>query len=123
MQQQLDHVGALDRDATQDREQLDASYRLCAKDYQTLMARLNRLLPQQRASLMEAVRNVNVLSAKLDYELNNLVAKVEDVEDGVEGIERHVYSLELKAQEVAEDEMSRESWWWWVVRVVAGIGR
>ena len=123
VEQRLGNIESLELEADQDREEMDTSYALCAKEYQTMTTRLGRLLPDQRATLMESVRNVGVLGAKLDYELNNLVIKVEDVEDGVESIERHVYSLELKAQEFAEDDGAEESWWMWLVRMVAGIGR
>ena len=123
VEQRLGNIESLELEADQDREVMDTSYALCAKEYQTMTTRLGRLLPDQRASLMESVRNVGVLGAKLDYELNNLVTKVEDVEDAVESIERHVYSLELKAQDFAEDDAAEESWWMWLVRMVAGIGR
>ncbi len=123
VRESLEAVEALDLEAMQDREQVETLYRQCSRQYEDLLSNFNTLLPDQRRQLLNAIRDLEVLGAKLDYEVNNLVAKVEDVEDGVEGIERHVESLESKAHEFDAEEKARETWPQWGLRIVAGIRR
>ncbi|KAI9882342.1 MAG: hypothetical protein M1823_005913 [Watsoniomyces obsoletus] len=123
VRESLEAVEALDIEAGQDREEVYAMYRQCSRQYEDLLSNLNALLPDQRRQLRNAIRDLEVLGARLDYEVNNLVAKVEDVEDGVEGIERHVESLESKANEFDAEEKARETWPQWGLRIVAGIRR
>jgi hypothetical protein len=58
---------------------------------------------------MEAIKDIEVLGAKLEYEINALVSKVQDVEDGTAQFERMVEELEGRADEL-EVQLSTESW-------------
>jgi hypothetical protein len=47
-------------------------------------------------SLREAVTDVELSAAKLEYELNALQSKVEEVEDGVDAFEQLVSDIEAR---------------------------
>jgi len=79
------------------------------------------LTAEERLHVMEGIKDVDVLVAKLEYEINALVSKVDDVEEGVGQFERQVDDLELRAKEMAQ-EMKRESWLHWAVRNMTGMG-
>ena len=124
VRQKLEEVEALESQAMEDQDHLYTLYSQRSKAYETILASLKRTLPQQKDMLMESIRALDVSGAKLDYEVNALIAKVQDVDDGVEGIERHVEALEMKAQDFEREERQRqESWFRWATRFVAGIGR
>ena len=58
------------------------------------------LLTQERESLLEAIRNVEVLVAKLEYEHEALKGKCGDVEEAVGTFERGVLELERRAEDL-----------------------
>ncbi len=75
----------------------------------------------QRARLGEAIRDVDVLAAKLEYEIKALTSKVGDVEDGARQFERQVRDVERRAAEL-KVQLETESWPHWFVRTLTGIG-
>lgn len=79
------------------------------------------LVAEERASLGEAVRDVEMLVARLEYEMGALVSRVEDVEDGVLAYERQVEDVEGRARELRA-QLETESWAHWFVRTLTGIG-
>ncbi|MBE3047165.1 apolipoprotein A1/A4/E family protein, partial [Candidatus Bathyarchaeota archaeon] len=79
------------------------------------------LVAEERAALGEAVRDVEILVARLEYEMGALVSRVEDVEDGVLAYERQVEELEGRAGELRA-QLETESWAHWAVRTLTGIG-
>ena len=120
-QQRLEDVELVDDQANRHLEQLHTLYYQRLKDYEGLRQISHDSLIGQRKHLIEAIREIDVLGAKLDYEVNALAAKVEDVEDGVEGIERQVYALEVKAQEYDATRQIREGWLRWALKVLTGL--
>jgi len=60
------------------------------------------------------------LAAKLEYEVNALQSKVEEVEDGVAAFEQLVLDVEARTQELEADDVTQESWLWWVFRFITG---
>lgn len=79
------------------------------------------LVAEERASLGEAVRDVEMLLARLEYEMGTLVSKVEDVEEGVLAYQRQVEEVEARAEELRV-QLETESWVHWFVRTLTGIG-
>lgn len=79
------------------------------------------MLSEERAGLAEAVKDVEVLVAKLEYQINALVSKVKDVEDGVAQFEVQVEEVERRAAEL-KSVLETESWFHWFVRTLTGIG-
>lgn len=114
-------VEQLDEAAADDREQFQALYCQLSDSYQGAKANAQEVLGGERAHVAERVRDVEVLGAKLEYELGRLLERVEDVEEGVGGFERVVEELEGRAGEL-EGMLAKEGWAHWVVRSVTGIG-
>lgn len=79
------------------------------------------ILSDEKAALGEAVREIEALVARLEYEVDALEAKVRDVEDGAQGFERQVEEVEKRA-EALKQQIETESWVHWLVRSVTGIG-
>jgi hypothetical protein len=105
-----------------DQEELNGLYYPRLEEYQSLRAKSKEMLQNERAELSEAVKEIEVLGAKLEYEINALRSKVEDVEDGVSEFERQVLSVEDRVTELERDMRPKESWIHWFVRLTLGVG-
>ncbi|KAI8965395.1 hypothetical protein F5Y11DRAFT_9163 [Daldinia sp. FL1419] len=95
-------------------DQLTEAYRRTKEDSQETIA-------TQRARITEALGDVGVQAAKLEYEINALVSRVQDVEDGVAQFEIQVDEVERRADEL-KMQLETESWLHWAVRTLTGIG-
>jgi hypothetical protein len=117
----LSAVEALDDTYTRQQESLQTVYYQLSDAYQRLKHGSSEMLAEERAQLAEAVKDVEVLVAKLEYEINALLSKVKDVEDGVAGFEKQVEDVEARAAEL-KTVLETESWLHWAVRTLTGIG-
>jgi hypothetical protein len=106
-----------------DQETLDALYYPRLEEYHALEAHSHGVLDTQKTILEDAVREIEVLGAKLDYEIHALRGKVEEVEDGVTEFELQVKGLEARVQEMERELRPKEGWGHWLVRVTLGVGR
>lgn len=117
VEQQLESVESLHRNAQAMHEGLSFSYPESFEKYQSLQEKSTQLLTDESSRLTEEVKHVELLGAKLDYELNVLESKVEDVEDGLHDFERHVDQLELRMQNLLKGEQKKDhSWFSWFQR-------
>jgi len=123
VEKKLAAMESLDSQANRDQEELNAMYYQRAEEYENLRSGSSALLSEERSHLTEAVKDVEVLGQKLEYELSTLLSKVVDVEDGVANIERQVQEVEARAQELEDEEKGKEAWSHWVLRKFAGIDR
>lgn len=114
-------ISKLDEQAAGDQEELQALFYQLTDQHQAVKQNAQDILGAQRTEAMEAVKDVEVLAAKLEYEINALISKVQDVEDGVSQFERQVIDLETRADEL-EAHLKTESWAHWLVRSLTGIG-
>ena len=114
-------VEGLDAQAGRDQGELSSMYHQKMDEYDALRGASNDLLAEERTSLTEAIKDVEVLGAKLEYELSALQSKVEDVEDGVEEFERQVQEIELRAQELEDEEAAKDPWLWWFLKLFTGV--
>ena len=120
----LDKIGsieAMDDRYGRDQEDLQALYYQWTEAYHRVDASSTELIAEERAHLTESLRDVEVLAARLEYEVGALVSKVEDVEDGVVGFEKQVVDVERRAEEL-KAQLETESWAHWFVRTLTGIG-
>ncbi|KKA27747.1 hypothetical protein TD95_001265 [Thielaviopsis punctulata] len=81
----------------------------------------SEIFAQERSLLTENIKELETMLARLDYEIEGLTGKVEEVEDGVAIFEAHVTRLENKAEEL-RTQLETESWMHWLVRSITGIG-
>jgi hypothetical protein len=106
-----------------DQQQILAFYYQKYEDYENLQSGSTDLLTNERNALREAIKEIDILSAKLDYELDALAAKVEDVEDGVAEFETQVLDVELRTQDLEPRDGGRYTWAQWALTKVRGAGR
>jgi phage shock protein A len=121
VEQKLGDVEALDVSARRDQEELHALCYQHLDNYRALLAGSDELLAEERAQFAEAIRDVENLGEQLEYEVNTLATKVEDVEDGVADFERQVLDVEARVGTL-EAEEAREGWLQWASRFFMGVG-
>jgi hypothetical protein len=107
----------------EDQEALNGLYRPRVEEYQALRTESMDKLGFEKSQLSEGIKEIEVLGAKLEYEINALRSKVEDVEDGVTEFERQVNTVEDRVAELEYDMRSKESWFHWVIRLTTGLGK
>ena len=108
IERKVDAVAALDKQATQDHEVIEELYHAKLEEHNNSREATDDLLSEEKATLTECLKDVETLGAKLEYELNALQSKVEDMENGVADFERQVEQLENRAAELNEEK--QESW-------------
>ncbi|KAI9806458.1 MAG: hypothetical protein M1833_003645 [Piccolia ochrophora] len=118
--QRVEEVEMLDEQASRDQEELNGIYLHHLNRYQASQAGTTGFLADERSHLSDAVREVEVLSAKLEYEVNALATKVEDTEDGVAEFDKAVADIELRTRELEMEEAMTESWYSWTFRTLIG---
>lgn len=119
--QQIEGIDALDDQAARDQEGIQSLYFQLSESYQAVKQSSQDVLGDERAHVTETIKDIELLGARLEYEINELVSKVQDVEDGVSQFGRQVDDLEGRATEL-ETQLNTESWAHWAVRSITGIG-
>jgi len=114
-------IEALDGKFGAQQAELQTLYMAVSESYQRIHYDSGELVAEERTRLTEAVKDVEMLVAKLEYEINALVGRVLDVEDGVAHLEAQVEDVERRADEV-KAVLETESWPHWFVRTLTGIG-
>ncbi|CRK18919.1 hypothetical protein BN1723_011708 [Verticillium longisporum] len=117
----VEAIEALDAHYTREHEEIQGLYYQLSEAYQRVKQGSSELIASERGRLTEAIREVEVLAARLDYEVNALGGKVGDVEDGVLVFERQVEDVEARAEEL-KATLETEGWLHWFVRTLTGIG-
>ena len=118
VEQKVDDVQAYEQQASSDQAKLDLIYHQKLDDYNAFHNYSDDRLSEERTNLTEAAKELEVLGAKLDYELNALESKVEDVESGVADFERKVLQIEARAEELDEPSEAKISWLRWFLGMV-----
>lgn len=121
VEEKLSMVAQLDDRYARDKEDLQNLYYQLSEACQRVRSSSDELLAEERAHLTESVKEIEVLVARLDYETNALVQKVNDVEDGIRNFERLVEDVEKRAEEL-KIQLETESWVHWAVRTLTGVG-
>ena len=110
VQHKVSDIEELDIQAGRDQEELDIMYHQKSEEYHTLRGATEDLTAEEKGSLTEAVKEIDILDAKLEYELNALESKVEDVESSVAEFDRQVLELETRASGLRHENEVSESW-------------
>jgi hypothetical protein len=121
VQAKLAGVEALDTHFGRQQEELQTLYYQLSQASEHLKQGAVELIASERGRVTEAVKEVEVLVARLEYEMNALSSKVQDVEDGVALFERQVEAVEARAEEL-KATLEKEGWLHWLVRTLTGIG-
>ncbi|KAF2666850.1 hypothetical protein BT63DRAFT_433835 [Microthyrium microscopicum] len=120
---ELVKVEQLQRSLDSDQKELDDLYYHKSEEYRELASGSNEVMVFERGQLEEAAKEIEVLGAKLEYEINVVRGKVEDVEDGVVEFERQVVMVENRVVELERAMEPKEGWMHWMRRVLTGIGK
>jgi len=96
-------------------QELNNLYHERLDDFLTLQSHVTDLVDEERLRLNEGVRRVDVLGAKLDYELNALESRIEDVEDGVADFEKSIVEIESRIDDLVSQgpTSGSRSWFRW----------
>lgn len=114
------HVETLDHAAHQNLDQLNELYYRRLDEYQTLQATSSDTVAQERNALTESYRRIEMLGAKMDYELDSLQSRLQEIEDGVDDFERNVLVVEARVKELIGAR--RQASVPWVQRVFNFVG-
>ncbi|ROT39519.1 hypothetical protein SODALDRAFT_308900 [Sodiomyces alkalinus F11] len=104
-----------------EKDALQTLYYQLSEAYRRARRGSAELVAAERERVVEAVREVEVLVARLEYEVTALGGKVGDLEDGVRVFERQVEDVEVRAHEL-KVALETETWLHWAVRTVTGVG-
>ncbi|OAG36220.1 hypothetical protein AYO21_09614 [Fonsecaea monophora] len=116
------HVESLDRIAHQHLEELNELYYHRLEEYQTLQATSSDLVSQEKTALTESFRRMEMLGAKMDYELDSLQSRLQEVEDAVDDFERNVLLIESRARELNGENEGLSANSSWIARVLNFLG-
>ena len=117
------HVENLDRDSQTHLQELNELYYQKLEEYQTLRATSSDVVGQEKHTLHESLRRVEMLGAKLDYELNSLQSRIQEVEDGVDEFEKNVVAIEARVKELAGEETRETVPWFQRLVYFVGSGK
>lgn len=118
-------VEELDNLCAADLEQLHSIYYPRRDEFHSLQEGAKEIVAEERSRLQESIRDVETLGAKLEYEINALRDKVDDVEDAVKEFDRRVGYTEGRVGDLVgrRDERSTGSgsgWVEWFGRLFGG---
>lgn len=118
VEQKVDHIEVYEQQAASDQVKLDLVHHQKLDDYNVLHDGSDDLLSEERSNLTEAVKDLENLGAKLEYEISTLESKVEEAENGVADFERQVLQIEARAGELDEPGEAKISWACWFLRML-----
>lgn len=121
VEEKVRQIEAYDEQASRDQTNADLVYHQKYDEYNALHNASDDLLTEERANLTEAIKDVETLGAKLEYELSALESKVEDVENGVAEFERQVTQIEMRAGELDSEKEATVTWTGWILRKVGMV--
>jgi hypothetical protein len=117
VERQVDSVDGLNTTLYDQHEELNSVYIDRFGDYQKLRERSSDLLTDESSYLNDSVKRVELLGAKLDYELHVLESKVDDMEEGLTDFERHIVNVETRVKALLQGEEEHSvSWMTWFQR-------
>lgn len=124
VENQVSAVEDLEHKVHSGQEELHALYMERLREHQSLRTASTDLITKEGSSLQDDIRHVEMLGAKLDYELNVLHSRVEEVESGLEEFERHVAQIETRVKELVDEEKTSNSssWFQWATKLIGLTG-
>lgn len=114
-QTQLEAIHAVFSKLDMDEGSLEKQHQEYRNQVDGLRANSETLLRAEQERLEEAGKEIETLAAKLEYEINGLKGKVEDVTAGVGDFKTSVARVEERVRELEKDEAKAEEGWGCVV--------
>jgi hypothetical protein len=119
---EVDGVQKLESILSRNQDELNALILARSEEFREFLRGAKDVTEFEREQLSEAAKEIEVLGAKLEYEINILRGKVEDVEDGVDEFERQVIVVEQRVLQLEKSTQPKESWSHWLMRMIPGFG-
>ncbi|KAJ5503553.1 hypothetical protein N7463_006427 [Penicillium fimorum] len=117
VERQVDSVEGLNQLLYDRHDELNSVYLERFADYQRLRERSSDILIDESHHLADGVKRVELLGAKLDYELHVLESKVDDMEAGLGDFDRHIVNVETRIKALIKGEERHDtSWTAWIAR-------
>ncbi|KAF2155266.1 hypothetical protein K461DRAFT_221895 [Myriangium duriaei CBS 260.36] len=108
--QQMEKLEEQVQQATLDQEMLRGYHESPAQTAQNLKEMAEMAIHDEQEIIEEGRRELETLTAKLDYEIANLRSKIEDVEIGVDEFKKAVHDTEMRVEEVERETFGRVGW-------------
>ena len=116
-QSRVEKVEYVENDGQARLEELNNQYYQHLEEYQAMQATSSDLIAREKTSLTEALRSIEQLGQKLDYELDSLASRMQEVEEYVDDFEHRVVEIEASVKTLIsqEEKDQRPSWYerWW----------
>lgn len=112
--QKITVVQGFEAGADHDAQQLDDMYFARQEEFHALEEDAKEIFAQEKTHLQEAIKDIEVLSAKLEYEINSMRSKVDDVEDGVAEFEKQVAYVEDRVKQLEDESHGGKGWFSWL---------
>jgi hypothetical protein len=91
--------------------------------YRELKRTLDEAQEGDREQLAEIIKDIELLSEQLEFEINLLRVHVEDVEAAVNEFESNVIALEDLVAQMEKDMEPKETWYQWIRRMFIFVSR
>lgn len=113
----LEKVEYIEQEAQGELEELNNMYYQHFEEYQTLQATSTDLVAREKTQLSEAMRSIEMLGQKLDYELDSLQSRMQEVEESVDEFEKGVLDIEASVKAlVVEPDVRQPAWYERILR-------
>ncbi|OAA81241.1 Sin3 complex subunit Stb2 [Akanthomyces lecanii RCEF 1005] len=114
-------VEALDERYGKDVAELQTHYRQLNEACERVRMDSEGIIADEKQGLELSIKELETMVAQLEYEINALVFKVHEVEEGIVLFERQVVDVESRADKL-KTQLETESWLHWFVRTLTGVG-
>ena len=108
--QWVHEIEELDHRAGAHQRELNSIHYEKLEEFNTLREEAAELISEETLTILHEIKDVEVLGAKLEYELSALESKMEDVEDSVSEFTRQISDLETRSQELNGERLHEEPW-------------
>ncbi|PFH59925.1 hypothetical protein XA68_11694 [Ophiocordyceps unilateralis] len=105
-------VRALNERYARENDELESLHGQLQEAYRRMRVDSDELLAAERRSLGDGVRELELLFARLEYEIDGLAQKANDLEEGIQSLESYVDTVEERAEEL-KAQLEQESWLHW----------
>ncbi|KAF2813119.1 uncharacterized protein BDZ99DRAFT_411590 [Mytilinidion resinicola] len=123
VEERIGNIQELSTQADLDTQELDTLFYPRQDEYEALREDAHEIMTTERLRLQDAAKDMEVLGAKLEYEINGLRSRVDDADDALAEYERQVKTVEDKVKELEDFRREKENWAHWMLRIMTGIGR
>ncbi|KAF2721317.1 hypothetical protein K431DRAFT_284928 [Polychaeton citri CBS 116435] len=114
-QKQLSVLQDILSQSDRDQEELNSTYYPYMNRVQSLQTNSEALYRDQKERMEETTKEIETLAAKLDYEMNGLKGRAEDVEAAVADFEKGIERVEGRVKDLEDEEDRAQRGWGCVV--------